>query len=138
MCAGFQCVILYKSVVCRTSSIKTQYQSLYNQHQNLGKVIIIYGLKRNLKTSAPDSPLAVEQAYGHVTRSYKFLPFVVPCLNSVHLFPDTVSCRPTHSAFCFNFYLIFFNMYKKIVKMRPLTSSFLSVSPFARNKSRSA
>jgi len=57
----------------------------------LDKVIIIYGPKRNLKISAPDSPLAVEQAYGHIPRSfYKFPPLMVPCLNSVHLFPDSV------------------------------------------------
>jgi hypothetical protein len=78
----------------------------------LDKVIIIYGLKRNLKISAPDSPLAVEHAFGHVTRSiYKFLPFMVQCINSVHLFSDTVSCRPTHSSFRFSFYL---NNFKKI------------------------
>jgi hypothetical protein len=135
VCAGLQrviYVILYKSVVCRTLSVKTRYQSLYNQHQNLDKVIIIYGLKRNLKTSAPDSPL-VEQAYGHVTRSYKFLSFMVPCLNSVHLFPDTVSCRPTHSSFRFSLYLfIFFNIKKK--KKAPIDFA----SPFACNKSRRA
>jgi len=101
----------------------------------LDKVIIIYGLKRNLKISAPDSPLAVEQAYGHVTWSfYKFLPFMVPCLNSVHLFPDSVLQAYT---FLLSFQLLFKkikNMYEKNFKMRPLTSSVRSHA----HKSRSA
>jgi len=102
----------------------------------LDKVIIINGLKRNLKISAPDSRLAVVQAYEHVTRSfYKFLPFMVPCLNSVHLFPDSVLQAYT---FLFSFQLLL----KKIKYLRKkfekcahrLRHSYPSVRSHATNR----